>query len=333
MRVSEEGFAAIGGPLHRPAHFARRPQADDLFRIDEDLGAEAATDVGRDHPQFVLGRDTDEGGDDEPRHVRVLRGVPQRQVVGAGVIFGQRHPRLDGVRNQPVVDDVQGGDVLGLGKGRFHRLLVAERPFVDGVLGRDLVDLRARFSLGRINHRREHLVIDHHLLGGVAAQRLGFGNHHRHRVADMVHRLGGDRRMRRHLHRRAVLGMDHPAADQTADLVGRKLRAGEHVDHAGHGLGRADVDLLDLGARVRRAYEHGAGFARPDHVVGISAVSGDEANVFLTAYRRADPGRAHGGVLPVCCERRFLFGRLLRRSFFLDDLRIRPWPWRRRRSP
>ena len=133
-------------PLHRPAHLARRPQADDLFRIDENLRAEAAADVGRDHAQFVLRRHADEGGDDQPRDVRVLRGIPEREIVGAGVVFGERRARLDRIRHQAVVDDVELGDVLGGGEGRRRRLGVAEMPLVDRVLRRDLVDLRARIS-------------------------------------------------------------------------------------------------------------------------------------------------------------------------------------------
>ncbi len=298
MRVGDETLGAIGGPLHRPAYLARGPQADDLLRIDEDLGAEAAADIGRDHPQLVLGRDADEGGDHQPRHMRVLRGVPQREMIGAAVIFGQRRARLDGVGRQTVVDEIDLGDVLGGGEGGVDRLGVAERPFIDRVVGRHRVDLRAGLRLGRIGHRRQQFVIDLDLLGAVARRGHRLGDHHRDRVADMVDRIGGERRMRRHLHRRAVLGMDHPAADQIADLVGGELRPGEHVDHAGHGLGRGGVDALDPGPGMRRAHEHGAGLARPVDVVGVLALSGNETDVFLAAHRRANSGRAHGGFLP-----------------------------------
>ena len=74
--VGDETFRTLAGPLHRPVELARRPQTNDLLRIDEDLRAEAAADVGRDDAQLVLGRHADEGGDDEARDVRVLRRVP-----------------------------------------------------------------------------------------------------------------------------------------------------------------------------------------------------------------------------------------------------------------
>ena len=112
MRVGQEEFRAVRRPFHRPARLARGPQANDFLRIDENLRAEAAADVGRDHPQFVLRRHADKGGDDQARHVRVLRGIPEREIVVAGVVFGERRARLDRVRHQAVVDDVELGDML-----------------------------------------------------------------------------------------------------------------------------------------------------------------------------------------------------------------------------
>ena len=296
VRVGEEGFGAIRIPLHRPVHLARRPEADDLFRIDEDLRAEAAADVRRDHAQLVLRRHADEGRDHEARDVRVLRRVPQRQRVVAGIVIGERGARLDRVRHQAVVDDVELGDVLGARERRLGRLLVAEMPLVDRVVRRDVMDQRRalRLRLRRIGDRGQHLVIDVDLLARVLRLRQGLGDHDRDRVADVVRLVAGDRRMRRHLHRRAVLRRDRPAADQIADLVGREIGAGQHRDDAGHAFRFGAVDLLDLRVRVRRADEIDVGLARAVDVVGVLALAGDEPVVFLAADCRADPGRAHG---------------------------------------
>ena len=58
MRVGQEAFGALRRPFDRPSADAlRRPQADDFLGIDEDLGAEAAADIGRDDAQLVLGRE------------------------------------------------------------------------------------------------------------------------------------------------------------------------------------------------------------------------------------------------------------------------------------
>ena len=197
--------------------------------------------------------------------------------------------------------------MLGGGEGSRGGLGVAEVPLVDRVVGNVGVNLRRawRLRLGRIDHRRQHFVVDFDLLRRVFALRDAFGDHHRDRIADAVHFAGGQRRMRRHFHRRAVLGMDHPAADQIADLVGGQIGAGEHRDHARHDLGHAHIDALDPGVGVLRAHEHRPRLARPHHVVGILPVACDEAEVFLAAHRRADPGRAHGGLLPINFLRRY----------------------------
>ena len=104
--VGEEALAALGGPLHRPADPLRRQQADALLGVDEDLGAEAAADVRRDDAQLVLGRDADERRDHQARDVRVLAGGVEREAVGAAVVLADRGARLDRVRHQAVVDQL-----------------------------------------------------------------------------------------------------------------------------------------------------------------------------------------------------------------------------------
>src|SRR5207344_3082636 len=92
---------------------------------------------------------------------------------------------------------------------------------------------------------------------------------------------------------RAILGVDHPAADQIADLVCGKLRAGEHREHARACVRGFGIDALDGGVRVRRAHEHRVGLSGAAHVIGVVAVPRDETLVFLAADRRTDSGRAH----------------------------------------
>ena len=120
--VGDEAFRTLAGPFHRPVELARRPQANDLLRIDENLRAETAADIGRDHAQLVLGRHADEGRDDQPRDVRILRRVPQRQAAACGIVLGDRRARLHGVRHQAVVDELEFGDVLGVLERRIGRV-------------------------------------------------------------------------------------------------------------------------------------------------------------------------------------------------------------------
>ena len=56
MRVGDEALGALGRPLDRPADLAPTAQVTmRLLGIVEDLGAEAAADIGRDDAQLVLG--------------------------------------------------------------------------------------------------------------------------------------------------------------------------------------------------------------------------------------------------------------------------------------
>ncbi len=105
--VGQEGFGAVAGPFHRAPHFLGGPQRHHLLGIDVDLGAEAAADIGRDHPQLVLRRDVVEGRQHQPRDMRILRRRVEREMLFGLVVFGDRRARLHRVRHQPVVGDVE----------------------------------------------------------------------------------------------------------------------------------------------------------------------------------------------------------------------------------
>src|SRR6516162_4406869 len=88
--------------------------------------------------------------------------------------------------------------------------------------------------------------------------------------------------------------MNHPSADQIADLVGGELGAGENRKHARHFGGRFYVDRLDRRVGMRRPQKICVNLPRPIDIVGVVARSSDEAAVFLAAHWSADTGCAHG---------------------------------------
>ena len=87
--------------------------------------------------------------------------------------------------------------------------------------------------------------------------------------------------------------MDHPAADQSADLVFLDFLGGEHIDHARHLLGLGGVDRLDRGMGMGAAHEIGVGLVFQVDVVGILALAGDEPLVFLAQHPRANSCVGH----------------------------------------
>ena len=169
VRVGQERFAALARPLDRAVDALARPDDRGLFGVQEDLRAEAAADVGRDHAHLVLRQSQHERRHQQALDVRVLaRHVERVAVVGAGV-RRDRGARLDRVGNEAVVDDVDLRDVRGLRERRVDRRLVAERPRVALVAGRLVVDLRRAGlqRIGRVDDRRQHFVVDFDQLGGV----------------------------------------------------------------------------------------------------------------------------------------------------------------------
>ncbi len=150
VRIGEECLAAIGRPLDRAIHFLRRPHQCGFLGVQVDLGAEAASDVRRDHAHLRLGQPEHERRHQQPLDVRILVGHVQRvRLVGAAV-RRHRRARLDRIRNEAVVDDVELGHRRRLGEGRVDRRLVAQRPRVALVARRLLVDLR-RAGLQRLD--------------------------------------------------------------------------------------------------------------------------------------------------------------------------------------
>ena len=226
--------------------------------------------------------------------MRVLAGGVEREDALAGLVIADRSARLHRIRHQPVVDDVEPGHMRGLGEGSVRRRLVAEMPVEDRVVRRLLMhDRRCTRRPRRVHHRGQYAVIDGDRFGRVA--RLGERLRHDHRdmVADIADLALGQRRMGAGPHRRTVLVVDHPAADQPADLVRREIRAGEDADDAGHGGRRLGVDAAQLGMGIRGAQEIGIGLSRPVDVVCIAPAPGDEAMVFLAPNGRSDGCDGH----------------------------------------
>ena len=143
MIVAEQAFAARRRPFDRPAATLRRPQHQNVFGIEIGLHAEAAADIGRDHPDFRLRHMKHIGRQRCTHAVRILRRGVERQSAVSGVIQADGAAWLDRVCGDAIVDQPDRYHVLRRGEGGIRRRLVAER---DGHADIAVRDNPARFS-------------------------------------------------------------------------------------------------------------------------------------------------------------------------------------------
>jgi hypothetical protein len=180
---------------------------------------------------------------------------------------------------------------------RIGRLGVADLG-VDHDVGQVVIEpRRVRCDGGRrVDHGRQRLVVDNHFLGGVFGLGYCLGDDEGNRGADVADAIGRQHVMRRHRHRRAVAVMQHNVGRRAGggemrdarEPVGQRVLAGQHREYAGHGARRGHVDRTDQRMGMRRAHRGAVGLAGQIDVVAIIAAAGDEACVFLAAYRLSD---------------------------------------------
>jgi len=275
-------------------HLAGGPGHDRLFGVVVNLRSETAADIGGHNPQPRLRDVQHKGAHQQADHVRVLARRVQRVFAGRAVELADRRAWLHRIGDEAVVGKVELDDPRRPGKGSLDGGEIAELPVVAEIARRLAVDLwrarlqrRDRFDGGRLLD-----IIDIHQLGRVAGLSQRFGDDHRHLVADIADPVDSQHRVRRLGHRRTVLGVDLPAARQTADTVGHHVLAGVYGDDARRPLRRRGVDRRDLRMGVRAAQDVGIELAWTIDVVGVGASPGKKSIILSPPDRRSD--RRHG---------------------------------------
>jgi len=126
--IGEEGLAAAGRPLDRAAELVGAPGDEDFFGVVEDLGAEAAADIGRDHAHLVFGQAHDEGGHQQADDVGVLRRGVQSVVVAGIVVIVDGTARLDGVGDDALIVEFERRHVGRAVESCFRGVGIAQAP-------------------------------------------------------------------------------------------------------------------------------------------------------------------------------------------------------------
>jgi hypothetical protein len=198
-QVLVPGFGPARGPAEPPGH----PAHQRVLRVGAELGAERAAHVRGDDPHRGL-VDPEHGGQGAAGTLGTLVRDPRRQPA-VGVPGRSRRAGLHRSRRDPLVHDGPGDDYLApreqvvLQRGR-----VTEGGGHVAAHEREQHGRRRRVRLGRVDHRRPHLVVDVHQVRGVLALVAAFGHDHGHRLAHVPDHVPGQQRL-------AHLRVDHAA--------------------------------------------------------------------------------------------------------------------------
>ena len=255
--------AAVLGPEHGTTGAAGELTEEEVLRVRNGLGPEAATDVGHDHVD-LLERQTVVVG------VHPLRGVGAlaRELLDEPITLppGRRHPRLQRARCDPLVHDPLADHDLGF--ERLGRRRLGAHGHVRPVVGMDQ-HLVGEGGLDA-DDRLERVVVDDDGLGGVDGLGQGLGHDGDDRLPHEPDHVGGqDRPGEGGRHRHHARG---------GGVVG-EVGGGHDGQHARHRQGFADVDPGDAAVGQRRAHELHVGEALRVEVGDVGRHPREEARV------------------------------------------------------
>ena len=295
VSITHERLAALGRPFHRPPELARRPGDDHLLGIVKDLGPEPTTHIGRHLAQLVLGNAHDEGAHQQPDDVWVLSRGIQGVLTGGGMVLADPRPRLDGIGNDPVINELDFGHVSGARERGLGGRLVTDLP-VEADIALGLVPhLRSpRFQRCRDPpHRRQLLLLHFHQLRRVFRLGRRLGDDHRHLIPHVTSAVDHHGRMGRLHHGGTVLTGDPPAAGHPTEARRGQVLPGVDSHHARAGCSRGRVYGGDSRVGIGRTHHAGEGLAGPVDIIGVGALPRQETEILFAAHRGADALLTH----------------------------------------
>ena len=286
LAVVASGGQVLPSALHppgRPAQGLGHRGHQHLLGVDGPLGAEAAPDVGHQHPHR-LHRPIQGHRHRVPDQVGVLARRPHGEEA-VGVRVGQDAPGLDGHPRQAGMPELGFHHDVGAGQGRDG---VAHRPaHGDRDVVRPVRVERGSVQPGlRVGHRGPRLVVDDQAIQGVG-QAVGIvGHHQRDRLSDVAGHVPGQE------------GLGVPAADPVGRPEGRadpaQVGGRPHGQRPRRCQGLGGVDAPDGRVGVGAAGEPHEAETVPPEVLHVTAAAGQEGLVFPAAGRGPD-GAGGGG--------------------------------------
>ena len=294
LRGGEEMLEPVLDPFDRPVEFFAGPGKHDFLRIEQhDLRAEAAADERRDDPHLPLAQ-AQHGGKAVAQKHRRLRGVPDGEVLGAGVPVGDDAAGLDRHRGAVIVVKAARDDVIGVGAG--GGVIAATLAHMGGDVAFDVVvDARGSVDerLFQIDDRGQRLKIDGDVRKRVLGDIAALCQHDRERLADVAHLVLGERHLRalieNHAGDRRRRHQQRPRRPVRAEIGG-----GVDRDDARPRARRANVDGANAGVRHAAAQKRRVQHAGQFDVVDEQRLAAEQPGVLVALDRRAEAARAHG---------------------------------------
>lgn len=140
----------------------------------------------------------------------------------------------------------------------------------------------------RVGHRVAPLIVGDDRVGGILGGIPRLGQHHGHRVADILHQVLGQRTHLGDAHLAPVgAGMAQPWLDRPDSVLGL-LRAGQNRHHARHRPGLRHVKRHQPRRRNRRSQDHHFQPAGMSPVARIGSLARHKARILYAQLRSPD---------------------------------------------
>ena len=277
-------LAPVLDPLHGAPQSHGRPRHDEVLGIEFAAHAEAAADLELDEVDQMLGM-AEQVGQDAPVEVRDLGDAPEREHPRSRIVGGREPARLHRHAGVTLDREALGETALGGGKPALRVAGARLQPLDDVSAGGGVEHRHARIGrAARVGDDGQKLPVDldqlQRVLGEIAAGR----DHEGDRLADVADESGGEGRLQAGVGAGAgALPEPHGNPADRAEIVG-----GDHGRDAGKRARRPGADGRDPRVRMRRPENRRVQQAGQTDVGGVFPAPGQEPEVFLSLYGKAD---------------------------------------------
>ena len=173
-------LTSVLDPLHGTTGEQRAGGNAELLGVEHRLGAEAAADVRRDHPDLMLSH-AHHAGVGIAVLVRRLRSRPDGDALAGGVVAGEEGAALHGVAAAAMLKQFATHDVGGAGERSIHVAVFQTQGAGEVVLGIEVGTRGVRVQcLAHVRSDRQGFVVHAHPLRCVLGQIAVIGQHDCH---------------------------------------------------------------------------------------------------------------------------------------------------------